>query len=158
MSRRILCVVALLVGSAQPMLAAGASFEASAGAGAAVAAHTLAAPALSCSGGGLLSTAITLTWPQVASAATPDPYATPPNATYLADGYQIERATGAGAFAALATKARTATSHVDNPGGLVTTHRYRIRTTKVGWTSAWSNEVNATVTSILFVGVSSECP
>lgn len=157
MTRRVLYLVALVVGWAQAMPAAVAGFDASAGAGASVAAHTLPAPALSCSGGGLLSTNVNLSWLQVSSTATPDPYATPPNSTYLADGYEIQRATGSGSFGALASKGRTATSHVDNPGGLLTTYRYRIRTTKGGWISAWSNEVTATVTSIVLLGVSTSC-
>lgn len=153
----VAALAALVVGWAQPMPAAEAGFDAAATASTAVGTHTLATPVLGCNPGGLLVSTVTLTWPSVASATTADPYATPPNSSYLADGYEVYRATGNGAFTLLGSPGRTATSYVDSPGGVVTTYKYKIRTKKQGWFSPFSQEVTASVTSIVLVGISTTC-
>jgi hypothetical protein len=155
--RLLLGLVAVAMGWAQPMAGASASFDATSSASASVAGHTLATPALGCNPGGPLVTAVTLTWPAVSSATTPDPYATPPNSTYLADGYEVHRATGNGSFSLLASPGRTATSYVDTPGGLITTYRYKVRAKKGAWVGPFSNEATAHVTSIVLVGISTTC-
>lgn len=157
-ARLVATLVVVAVGWAQPMSAAEAGFTSSAAvSGGSVTSHTLSTPVLDCNPGGLLVNTVTLTWPSVASATTPDPYATPPNATYLADGYEVHRATGNGAFALLASPGRTATSYVDTPGGVVTTYKYKVRTKKHGWFSPFSNVVTASVTSVVLVGISTTC-
>jgi hypothetical protein len=145
-------LAAVVVGCLQPVAAAHAGFNSSAAASSSVSAHTLDTPVLSCSGGGLLASTVTLTWPQVSSAATASAY----GSGYLADGYQIHRATGSGAFSLLHSPDRTATSYVDSPGGTLTTYRYKIRTVKQGWASPFSNEVTAQVTRLL-LGLSTSC-
>lgn len=157
LAQGVACLAAVVLGWSQPMPAAQAGFDSSATASFAATAHMLATPVLDCAPGGLLVTTVTLTWPSVSSATTADPYATPPNSTYRADGYEIHRATGNGAFSLLTSPGRTATSAVDSPGGLLTTYKYKIRTKKQGWVSPFSNEVTASVTSVLFLGLSTTC-
>lgn len=151
MTRRRLVygIAALAIGWAQPLAGASAGFDATAVAGASVAAHTLATPVLDCLPGGLFTTTVTLTWPAVSSATTPDPYATPANSTYRADGYEVHRAQGNGAFGLLSSPGRTATQYVDSPGGLITSYKYKIRATKENWVGPFSNEVTANVVSVL---------
>jgi hypothetical protein len=150
-------LVALVIGWSQPMPAAEAGFNSAATASSAVATHTLATPVLTCDPGGLLVTTVTLRWAAVSSATTADPHAVPANSTYLADGYVIERSTSGGAFTVLGTAARTATSYVDAPGGLLTTYKYQVRTTINNWLSPASNQATASVTSIVLVGVNTSC-
>lgn len=152
----VVAVAAAVLGWSQPMPVAEAGFGSTALASSAVSSHSLAEPVLNCDPGGLLVSTVTLTWPSVSSATTADPYASPPNATFLADGYEIHRATGNGSFALLTSPVRTATSYADSPGGLVTTYRYKIRTKKQGWVSAFSNEVTASVTSVV-LSLSTTC-
>jgi len=59
-------------------------------------------------------------------------------------GYELERAVGAGAFAALANPAAPAAGYSD--GGLATgtAYRYRVRAVGAGGASAWTSEVTAT--------------
>jgi hypothetical protein len=153
----VAALAALVVGWMQPMPAAEAGFDSAATASAAVATHTLATPVLTCDPGGLLVTTVTLRWAAVSSATTADPYSSPPNSTYLADGYEIERSTNGGAFTVLGTAARTASSYVDSPGGLLTTYKYQIRTKSQNWRSPASNQATVSVTSILFVGLNTSC-
>lgn len=150
-------VAALTLAWLQLVPPADAAFTGAAAASQAVTTHTLSTPVLNCNPGGLLVTNVTLTWPSTGSAATADPYATPANSSFLADGYDIFRATGNGAFTLLASPARTATSYVDSPGGVLTTYHYKIRTKKVNWTGNFSNEATASVTSVVLVGVSTTC-
>jgi hypothetical protein len=152
MSRRSVLAAALAVvalGWSQPMPPADAAFTTAATAGSAVATHTLSTPVLDCSGGGLLSTTVTLTWPKVPSAATPDPYASPPNSKYLADGYEIHRAVGNGGFSLLTTKTAADTAHADNVAGDGSSFRYMIRAKKEGWTGEFSNVVTASALRVL---------
>ena len=151
----VAALTAIVLGWSQPMPAAEAGFDSAATASASTTAHTLATPVLNCAPGGLLVSTVTLTWPSVSSATTADPFATPPNSTYLADGYEIHRATGNGAFSLLTSPGRTATSYVDTPSSGA--YRYKIRTRKQGWVSPFSNEVTAEKQSILFVGVQTTC-
>ena len=151
----VAAVTAIVLGWSQPMPAAEAGFDSAATASASTTAHTLATPVLNCEPGGLLVSTVTLTWPSVSSATTADPYATPPNSSYLADGYEIHRATGNGAFSLLTSPGRTATSYVDTPSS--GTYKYKIRTKKQGWVSPFSNEVTAEKASILFLGVQTTC-
>ena len=142
----LLVAVVLTVSVAMP---AEAAFTSAGTATSGVTTHTLSTPVLDCLPGGLFTTTVTLTWPPVTSATTPDPYASVPS-SYLADGYEIHRATGGGGFSLLTSApGRTATSYVDSPGGFITTHRYKIRTRNEGWTSPFSNEVTATVVSVV---------
>jgi hypothetical protein len=157
LARGAAALAAVVLGWSQATPPADAAFTASSVATASVTTHSLATPVLNCNPGGLLVTAVTLTWPSVSSATTADPYASPPNSTFLADGYEIYRATGNGAFTLLTSPARTVTSYADSPGGLITTYRYKIRTKKAGWTGSFSNEVTASVTSVVLVGVSTTC-
>lgn len=59
-------------------------------------------------------------------------------------GYEIQRRTGAGTFATVATAAANATSHSDSGLAATTTYTYRVRATGTGGNSAFSPEQSAT--------------
>ncbi len=151
----VTALTAFVLGWSQPMPVVEAGFNSAATASASTNAHTLATPVLNCEPGGLLVGTVSLTWASVSSATTADPYATPPSSSYLADGYEIHRATGNGAFSLLTSPGRTAISYVDTPSS--GTYKYKIRTKKQGWVSPFSNEVTAEKESILFLGVQTTC-
>lgn len=150
-------LAAILVGWSQSLPAAEAGFSSAASASPTVATRTLGPLVLTCDPGGLLVSSVTLRWPSTSDATTLDTYATPANSSYLADGFEVYRSVNNGVSTLLASPARTDTSYVDSPGGLVTTYRYTIRTKKQGWTGSFSNAVTASVTSVLFVGISTMC-
>ncbi|MDQ1536903.1 MAG: hypothetical protein QOE58_1296 [Actinomycetota bacterium] len=82
-------------------------------------------------------------------------------ATFVIDGYQVDRKVGNGAWTPWATPSRTATSVTDSSFGglsLGTQISYRMRSAKsTNWVSPDTAAVTATVTSLLiFVHVS--CP
>lgn len=160
MNRLVQAVAAVAVvvfGWTQPLPAATAAFTTAASAGSAVTAHTLETPVLSCSGGGLLSSTVTLSWPMVASASTPDLYASAPG-SYLLDSYEIHRAVDNGPFTLRATKSRTATSHTDSLNAGNGRYHYKILARKGGWTGSFSEPVSGRLTSLLFLGLEATCP
>ncbi len=78
------------------------------------------------------SSAITLTWTDNSAGET---------------GYEIQRKTGGGAFAAVTTTAANSTSHTDSGLAFSTTFTYRVRATGTGGNSSFSAEVSATTES-----------
>lgn len=155
--RAVAALAVVVLGWTQPLPAANAAFTTSATASSAVTAHTLETPVLSCSGGGLLSSTVTLSWPMVDSASTPDPYASAPG-SYRLDSYEIYRAVDNGPFSLRATKSRTETSHTDSLNAGSGLYHYKILARKGGWTSSFSVPVTGTLASLLFVGLSASCP
>jgi uncharacterized protein len=59
-------------------------------------------------------------------------------------GYEIQRRTGGGSFAPIATVGANATGYSDAGLPAGTTYTYRVRATSPGATSAWSNEASGT--------------
>lgn len=59
-------------------------------------------------------------------------------------GYEIQRKTGAGAFATVTTTAANVTSYSDSGLAAATTYTYRVRATGTGGNSAYSAETSAT--------------
>jgi hypothetical protein len=59
-------------------------------------------------------------------------------------GFTIERKTGAGSFAALATKGANVSSHSDTTVAPGTNYTYRVRADNASGSSGWSNESSAT--------------
>ncbi len=155
--RAVAALSVVIFGWTQPVPAANAAFTTSAIASSAVSAHTLETPVLSCSGGGLLSSTVTLSWPMVDSASTPDPYGSAPG-SYRLDSYEIHRAVDNGPFSLRATKSRTATSHTDSLNAGSALYHYKILAKKGGWTSSFSEPVTGKLESLLFIGLSASCP
>ncbi|HDQ71335.1 MAG TPA: hypothetical protein ENN19_04465, partial [Chloroflexi bacterium] len=60
------------------------------------------------------------------------------------DSFEIQRKTGAGAFATVATVGANVTSYNDTGLTPETTYTYRVRALRGGSSSAWSNETSAT--------------
>lgn len=138
---RFVVVAAVVASALAASTAAVASFQRTATGGPQqIDAATLAAPS------GLTATAgtclpvpvwtqpISLSWTATTSA--------------FADGQEVRRSVNGGAFATIATLARTATSYQDTTTAASTTYTYVIRATKNGWTSA-SGSASATTKSNL---------
>ncbi|WP_151771514.1 glycosyl hydrolase family 8 [Streptomyces abyssomicinicus] len=85
------------------------------------------APAASPNGAGK----ITLTWSDNSTNET---------------GFRVERRTGGGSWAALASPAANATTHTDSGLTAGTAYTYRVRATNAAGDSAWSGEATATAT------------
>jgi len=132
--RRLLVMTLVLTMGAVHTTSASASFTKTVAGTTTVGAHGLAAPTLSCGGGGVLS--ITLNWTAPADTTQADVYGT----GFLADGYELLRGSSSGGpysvrhtFTGLGT-----TSYTDS----ITSGDwyYVIRTTKYQWKGAISNE------------------
>ncbi len=78
------------------------------------------------------SSAITLTWTDNSAGET---------------GYEVQRKTGSGAFAAVTTTAANVTTHTDSGLAAATTFTYRVRATGTGGNSSFSAEASATTKS-----------
>jgi hypothetical protein len=112
-----------------------------------ITAHTLVTPTLSCtaSGTGLLGATVHLTWPAASDSTTSDPY----GSGFLTDGYEIDSGTinGGPYPTVVATATRTATSYNDTAPANGTSY-YVIRSTKLLWRSAKSNQVTSSVQAL----------
>jgi hypothetical protein len=91
---------------------------------------------------GASTSGITLTWTDNSSGET---------------GYEIQRKTGAGAFATVTTTAGNVTSYVDPCLAEMTTYTYRVRATGIGGNSSFSGEASATNNSACPAASSGGC-
>ena len=146
-------VVVMVVGPIPlRMTAAWASFTSAPTASPVYSTLSLSAPVLDCDPGGVLHSTVDLNWTSADDVA--DPYSA---GNYRISGYTIERTAANGStYSTLATVGRVGT-YSDNPSGILGTYKYRIKSTKGNWVSPVSNIVTASVTNVLFVGISVTC-
>lgn len=69
------------------------------------------------------------------------------------DGFYIERKTGAGSYAQIASVGANVTSYANNTGlSASTQYYYRVRAYNINWSTPYSNEANATTQAVSALG------